>query len=99
MKDSKESMDIIEAYDLFGSYNGAAKFVGCSPNTVKKFVQARNAGQLIRQGQYERRAKVSDKYVAVIKEAIDRSNADGQLNHPGFDGYSNSLEIGVLCPE
>ncbi len=69
MKDSKESMDIIEAYDLFGSYNGAAKFVGCSPNTVKKFVQARNARQLIRQGQYERRAKVSDKYVAVKRRS------------------------------
>ena len=36
MKDSKESMDIIEAYDLFGSYNGAARFVGCSPNTSKE---------------------------------------------------------------
>ncbi len=36
VKDSKESMEIIEAYDLFGSYNGAAQFVGCSPNTPKE---------------------------------------------------------------
>ncbi len=46
MKDSQESMEIIEAYDLFGSYNGAAQFCGCSANTVKKLVQARNAEQL-----------------------------------------------------
>ncbi len=75
VKDSKESMEIIEAYDLFRSYNGAAQFVGCSPNTVGKYVQARNAGQLIRQGQYERRPKATDKYAGVIEEAVDKSKA------------------------
>ena len=39
-------MEIIEAYDLLGSYNGAAQFCGRSVNTVKKLVQARNAGQI-----------------------------------------------------
>ncbi len=95
MKDSKESMDIIEAYDLFGSYNGAAKYVGCSPNTVKKFVQARSAGQLIRQGKYERRPKATDKYVAVIEEAVDRSKARVRANQIHLRlvalGYSGSM--------
>ena len=73
LKDSQESMEIIEAYDLFGSYNGAAQFCGCSANTVKKLVQARNAGQLRRQAQYERRPKATDKFAAVAEEAIDKS--------------------------
>ncbi len=50
--------------------------------TVKKFVQARSAGQLIRQGNYERRPKATDKYVAVIEEAVDRSKARSLLSNP-----------------
>ena len=30
-------MEIIEADDLFGSYNGLAQFCGCSANTSKLF--------------------------------------------------------------
>ena len=41
MKDSQKSMEILEAYDLFGSYNGAANYCGCSSNTVKKLVPER----------------------------------------------------------
>ena len=66
-------MEIIEAYDLFGSYNGAAQFCGCSSNTVKKLVQARNAGQLRQRAQYQRRPRSTDKFAAVIEEAIDKS--------------------------
>ncbi len=75
MKDSQESMEIIEAYDLFGSYNGAAQFCGCSANTVKKLVQARNAGQLRTQVQYQQRPKSTDKFAAVIEEAVNQSKA------------------------
>ncbi|CAG4905846.1 hypothetical protein [Acidithrix sp. C25] len=42
---------------------------------LKKYVQARNAGQLIRQGQYERRPKATDKFAGVIEEAVDKSKA------------------------
>ncbi|KJF17525.1 hypothetical protein [Acidithrix ferrooxidans] len=42
---------------------------------LKKYVQARNAGQLIRQGQYERRPKATDKYAGIIEEAVDKSKA------------------------
>ena len=75
MKDSQESMEIIEAYDLFGSYNGAAQFCGCSANTVKKLVQARNAGQLRTKVQYQQRPKSTDKFAAVIEEAVNQSKA------------------------
>ena len=73
LKDSQESMEVIEAYDLFGSYNGAAQFCGCSANTVKKLVQARNAGQLREQLHYQPRPKGTDKFVAIIEEAVDQS--------------------------
>lgn len=44
MKTERSIMDILEAFDLYGSYRAAAKHVRCSPNTVKKFVLARDAG-------------------------------------------------------
>lgn len=57
MKDSKTSMEILEAYDLLGSYNGAANYCGCSPNVVKRLVQLRNAGQLSQREQSLKRPK------------------------------------------
>jgi len=34
MKDSNQAMNILEAYDLYQSYNQAARECLCSPNTV-----------------------------------------------------------------
>jgi len=34
MKDSNQAMNILEAYDLYQSYNQAARECQCSPNTV-----------------------------------------------------------------
>ena len=65
MKDSQNSMEILEAYDLFGSYNGSAKYCGCSPNTVKRLVQLRNAGELGRREQQQKRPKSIDKFFSV----------------------------------
>ena len=73
MKDSQKSMEILEAYDLFGSYNGSAKYCGCSPNTVKRLVQLRNAGELGRREQQQKRPKSIDKFFFLIEEAVDKS--------------------------
>jgi len=72
MKDSQNSMEILEAYDLFGSYNGAANYSGCSPNTVKRLVQLRNAGELARCEQ-QKRPKSIDKFFSLVEEAVDKS--------------------------
>ncbi|QIX51881.1 IS21 family transposase [Rhodococcus sp. DMU1] len=44
MKSDGELMDILNAYDLTGSYRAAAQLCGCSHNTVKKAVEGRAAG-------------------------------------------------------
>ena len=37
-------MEILNAYDLTGSYRAAAELCGCSHHTVKKAVEDRDAG-------------------------------------------------------
>ena len=39
-------MEILAAYDLTNSYRDAAALVGCAPNTVARYVAAREAGPL-----------------------------------------------------
>ena len=83
MKDSQKSMEILEAYDLFGSYNGSANYSGCSPNTVKRLVQLRNAGQLASREQQQERPKSIDKFFFLVEDAVDKSKgkirADTQM--------------------
>ena len=73
MKDSQKSMEILEAYDLFGSYNGSANYSGCSPNTVKRLVQLRNAGRLASREQQQERPKSIDKFFFLVEDAVDKS--------------------------
>ncbi|MDA8374770.1 MAG: hypothetical protein M0Z91_11090 [Actinomycetota bacterium] len=51
MKASTQAMNIIEAYDLYQSYNQAARECHCSPNTVRSLVKARKEGTLATRGQ------------------------------------------------
>uniref|UniRef100_UPI003D8A2537 IS21 family transposase n=1 Tax=Gordonia sp. B7-2 TaxID=3420932 RepID=UPI003D8A2537 len=44
MKSDGELMDILNAYDLTGSYRAAAQLCGCSHHTVKRAVEDRAAG-------------------------------------------------------
>jgi len=44
LKSDGELMEILNAYDLTGSYRAAAELCGCSHHTVKKAVEDRNAG-------------------------------------------------------
>jgi hypothetical protein len=39
-------MEILEAFDVTQSYTDAAELVGCSPNTVASYVEARDQGRL-----------------------------------------------------
>ena len=74
MKTERSIMDILEAFDLYGSYRAAAKHVGCSPNTVKKFVLARAAGDPLPKRVV--RAKLTDDYLDKIEELIARSEGN-----------------------
>ena len=44
LKSDGELMEILNAYDLTGSYRAAAELCGCSHHTVKKAVEDRDAG-------------------------------------------------------
>lgn len=46
MKVSEEMLQILRAYDRLGSYRAAARECECSHNTVKRYVDRRNAGRL-----------------------------------------------------
>ena len=44
MKFGEEVVEMVEAFDLTGSYRTAAGLVGCSPSTVARYVGPREAG-------------------------------------------------------
>jgi hypothetical protein len=44
MKRSDQIMEILEAYDLTGSYRAASELAGCDHHTVRRYVQLRAAG-------------------------------------------------------
>lgn len=46
MKSAEEIMEILEAYDLTGSFRDAAELAGCSHHTVAGYVARRDAGQV-----------------------------------------------------
>ena len=57
MKSAEEIMQIVEAYDLTGSYRDAGELAGCSHHTVARYVRAREEGRLT-PGQAEPRGEV-----------------------------------------
>jgi transposase len=64
-------MEILEAFDLTGSYRAAAELAGCDHHTVARYVQLREAGQspVAR----EHRARPIDEYLDKIEELVTRS--------------------------
>ncbi len=74
MKHAGEVMEILEAYDLVGTYSGAAALAGCDKNTVKLHVQRRDAGQP--PGLSPTRSSIIDGHRAKIEELVDRSHGN-----------------------
>lgn len=65
-------MEILDAYDLTGSLRDAGELAGCSHNTVKRYVQAREAGG--RSQAPERREQLIDPFLPKLEEWIERSS-------------------------
>lgn len=61
-------MEILEAYDLTGSYRAAAELAGCDHHTVARYVQLREAGQS--PVEREHRARPIDEYLDKIEELV-----------------------------
>lgn len=64
-------MEILEAYDLTGSYRAAAELAGCDHHTVARYVALRRAGQS--PIEREHRARPIDD-LPKIEELVVRSN-------------------------
>ena len=65
-------MEILEAYDLTGSYRDAAELAGCDHHTVARYVTARQAGGLAPSPLA--RDQLIDPHLAKLEEWVERSH-------------------------
>lgn len=73
MKSYEELMEILEAFDLAGSFRAAAELVGCSHHTVERYVGLREAGRLPSGLAPVERAKLIDPFLPKLEEWVERS--------------------------
>jgi len=73
LKSREEIMEILEAFDLTGSLRSAAELAGCSPNTVKQWVERRDAGELGDPTGPVRRDRITDPFAEKVEELVERS--------------------------
>lgn len=93
-------MQILEAYDLVGSFRAAAELAGCDKNTVRDHVQRRAAG--FDPGASAPRASVTDAFRSKIEELVARSEgriradvAHDKLVAMGFAGSARTTRRAV----
>jgi transposase IS116/IS110/IS902 family protein len=72
VKSAEEIMNILEAYDLTGSFRDAGELAGCSHHTVARYVRAREEGCPV-PGAAEPRPMLIDEYLPKLEELVDRS--------------------------
>ena len=93
MKSAEESMEILAACDLMGSFHAAADVAGCSHHTVARVVAERDAGARPRSC----RPRLVDEFLPKIEEWVEKSNgkiradvAHDKLVAMGFPGSGRS---------
>ena len=91
-------MEILEAFDLTGSFRDAGELAGCSHHTVAHWVGKRNAGELSVDGKPVRRDRLIDPFLAKLEEWVDRSDgkiradvAFKKLQALGFEGSDRTV--------
>jgi hypothetical protein len=101
MKSDEEIMEILEAFDLTGSFRSAGDLAGCSHHTVEHYVALRDEGRLA-VGESQPRPKLIDAHLPKIEEWVVRSNgkirADvvaDKLAAVGFDGSERTVRRAV----
>jgi transposase len=93
-------MEVLEAFDLTGSYRDAASLAGCSHHTVARYVAAREAG-----GQLERaaaRPQLIDEFLPKVREWVKHSKgqiradkAHEKLLAMGYEGSERTTRRAV----
>ena len=71
MKSAEEIMEILEAFDLTGSYRDAGELAGVSHHTVARYVTARDAGRL--SDRPAARPQLIDEFLPKVEEWVERS--------------------------
>ena len=79
-------MEILNAYDLTGSYRAAAELCGCSHHTVKKAVEDRDAGL----SPATRRARIIDDWRDVLEGWV--TDSKGKIH--GDKAHERLLQLG-----
>jgi hypothetical protein len=73
LKSYEEIMEILEAFDLTGSFRAAGELAGCSHHTVEHYVALRDAGQLPNGLEPVEREKLIDPFLEKLEEWVERS--------------------------
>lgn len=100
MKTTEAIMEILAAYDLTQSYRDAAALVGCAPNTVARYVLARDAGEL--KTAPAQRSELIDPFRDKIEEWVEASHgriradvAQRKLEPMGYTGSERTTRRAV----
>ena len=91
MKHAGDVVEILEAFDVTGSFREAARLTGCSPMTVARYVHLRERGQVTSDPVH--RDQLLDAFLPKLEEWVERSHgrvradvAHEKLLALGFDG-------------
>ncbi|MFN2491083.1 MAG: hypothetical protein ABR529_15410 [Actinomycetota bacterium] len=94
-------MEILEAFDLTGSYRAAGRLAGCDPKTVARYVAQCDVG---RELQTEVRNSITVPYLGKIKELVERSKGDvradrlhDKLSAMGYQGSERTTRRAVAA--
>jgi hypothetical protein len=92
VKSAEEIMNILEAYDLTGSFRDAGELAGCSHRTVARYVRAREEERLA-PGASAPRPGVIEGFLPKLEELVERSKgrvradvAHEKITAMGFTG-------------
>jgi transposase len=102
MKRPEEVMEILEAYDLTGSFRQAAALVGCDHKTVAHWVAVREATGGAPPARARHRRPVADPFAGKVDELVDRSRgqigadqAHSKLVAMGYEGSERTTRRSV----
>jgi transposase len=100
MKSAEEIMQILEAFDLTGSFRDAGELAGVSHHTVARYVAARDAGRLV--AVPVARPQLIDEFLPKVEEWVDNSKgkiradvAHEKLLALGFTGSERTTRRAV----
>jgi hypothetical protein len=102
MKRAEDVMEILEAYDLTGSFRQAAALVGCDHKTVARWVAVREATGGVPPERARHRGPVPDPFAAKVDELVERSRgriradqAQSKLVAMGHEGSERTTRRAV----